>query len=166
MKRYFTQYWTNRTCNDHVTYGRSGELLDHTAGNRFREHGVEAGDTVYVVTVRQGRLFLVGRMNVWKVCDEAEAVSALDYDPWEARDHLLAASATRARFDFEVPLEVTKRLLFQSSRGDPRNGLYHPAPVSQNAALCRNPTPDRYPLSDRHDAGYSGNNRGNDRQSR
>jgi hypothetical protein len=116
MKRYFTQYWANRTCNDSVTYGRSGKLLDHTAGNRFREHGVEAGDTVYVVTVRQGRLFLVGRMSVWKVCDEAEAVAALDYDPWEARDHILAACATRARFDFEVPLEVTKRLLFQSSK--------------------------------------------------
>lgn len=56
-------------------------------------------------------------MNVRKVCGQEQAQAELLYEVWKATDHLMAESATRMRFDFEVPLRVAKRLLFQSSKG-------------------------------------------------
>ncbi len=59
------------------------------------------------------------RLTVAKVCSVVEAAGALEChvdDLWEADDHLIAASATPIQFEFEVPLVVTKRLMFLSSR--------------------------------------------------
>lgn len=114
MPRCFTHYWKNETCRDHEP--DSGEPLDYIAGNRFRERGVNEGDVVYVVTVKRGRLFLIGRLSVANICGRAEAGRALQTDDlWPAKDYIVAASATPMRFDLEVPSEVTKKLLFVAS---------------------------------------------------
>jgi hypothetical protein len=41
---------------------------------------------------------------------------ARECELWQARDHLIAASATPMRFDLEVPLSITERLLFIASK--------------------------------------------------
>ena len=63
----FTHYWTNRTCEDSAREGWQGTPLDHTAGKGFRQRGVREGDRIYVVTVRQGKLFLIGRLTVGRI---------------------------------------------------------------------------------------------------
>jgi hypothetical protein len=76
LQRFFTHYWTNTTADR--ARDESGELLDYAAGNVFRTRGVKPGDRVYVVTVRDARLFLIARMKVAKVCSIGQAADALD----------------------------------------------------------------------------------------
>jgi hypothetical protein len=119
MKRCFTHYWTNDTWNHNERFHGPGQPLEHTAGNLFRARKVATGDAIYVVTVRKGRLFLLGRLIVAKVCNVKEAAQALgckEEDLWEADDHVIAASATAMHFDLEVPLAITQRLLFVDSK--------------------------------------------------
>ncbi len=117
MSRAFTHYWTGET----VSEQEEGAPLEHTADNRFRKSGVQTGDTVYVVNVRQGVLYLIGRMEVGRYADSIEEVQELlGYEPWEAADHLLAApgTATRQSRNRRVPDAITRRLLFDTLKGD------------------------------------------------
>ena len=114
MPRYFTHYWRNKTCRDHEE--DVGKPLDYIAGNLFRERGVKEGDVVYVVTVKQGRLFVIGRLTVGQMCGAAEAARIIDpEDLYPANEYIIASSATPMRFDVEVPSEVTQNLLFVAS---------------------------------------------------
>lgn len=116
MKRHFTQYWKNGWWFSEYAADRAGELLDHTAGNSFHQRGVGRGDAVYVVTVLKGRLYLLCRLSVARICSITEAKKILGTDDlWPAREHIIAASATPMRFDLEVSNEITKQLLFVSS---------------------------------------------------
>jgi hypothetical protein len=116
MKRHFTCYWTNATCKGHADY--EGNPLEHTSGNRFVKSGVESDDSVYVVTVRKGLLYLIGRLTVARICSRAEAQEVLGTDDlWDAKDHIIAASATPMRFEFKVPIDITEKLLFIRKSG-------------------------------------------------
>ena len=111
MPRYFTHYWGNDTVEAAQVSGE--DYLEYVAGNQFVMRGVEVGDTVYPISVVDGVLFLVGRLEVGSVCDLAEARDKLGYDPdWKASDYLLANNPSPTYFDLEVPLEVTRRLRF------------------------------------------------------
>lgn len=114
MKRYFTHYWTNKTWCDRSHW--PGGLLSHTADNRFKQRGVTSGDSVYVITVQQGRFFLLCRLTVNCICNQHKAEQILkNCKLWAANDHVIASSATPKRFDFEVPTTITEKLLFTSS---------------------------------------------------
>ena len=73
----FTHYWTNETVAAHQASGFEGIPLVHTAGNLFEPRGVKAGDKVFVVTVRQGDLFLIGRMVVDRVVATLDAIAQI-----------------------------------------------------------------------------------------
>jgi len=116
----FTHYWKNDTFEQMRANGNEGKPLDHTAGNTFANVGVKRGDSVYVLTVKEGELFLVGRMTVSKIVhSDAEAQSLLGYDVWPASDHLIASEneCTPMRFRRRVPLEIVKQLRFDSKAG-------------------------------------------------
>lgn len=115
MPRYFTHYWKNSTWKNARRVSAPGEPLTHVADNKFVERGVEPGDFIYVVTVMDGELYLLGRLEVGKICDFDEAVSALGTeDLWEASDHVIVSGSTPKHFDLVVPSDVTKRLEFVS----------------------------------------------------
>jgi predicted HNH restriction endonuclease len=98
-------------------YSSEGDLLNHVAGNLFEERGVSVGDTVYVVTVIKGKLYLCGKLIVGKICDVDEAATILGCeakDLWEANEHIIARAATPLNFSIRVPLELTKQLRFVS----------------------------------------------------
>ena len=70
----FTHYWRNDTWEFNRSITHEGELLDHIAGNIFVQRGVEIGDTIYVVTVSKGKLYLCCKIiaskikkTVWKI---------------------------------------------------------------------------------------------------
>jgi hypothetical protein len=115
MARYFTQYWTQETCTQDARY--AGHLLEYTAGNQFRDRSVAEGDVVYAVTVRHGRLFVIGRLTVDEVVGPLEASRVLGEDSLieGADEYVIAASATPMHFHIEVPVEVTEKLLFIAS---------------------------------------------------
>jgi hypothetical protein len=55
MARAFTHYWKNSTWerND-----KGNNLLGHTASNLFKKRGVEAGDSIFIVTIEAGQLYV------------------------------------------------------------------------------------------------------------
>jgi bifunctional DNA-binding transcriptional regulator/antitoxin component of YhaV-PrlF toxin-antitoxin module len=96
-----------------------GEILCHDAGNQCRTRGIKRGDFVYVVTVREGDLYLMGRLQVGEVCSLARATAKLGPDLWDANDHLIAESGSEVpmRADVTIPPGVAKLLTFVNSDG-------------------------------------------------
>jgi hypothetical protein len=116
----YTHYWTNKTCEESVASGWHRRPLDHAAGSQFLRNGVRVGDNIYVVTVRDGRLFLVARFTVGRITkSDAEARRYLDYEPWSAPDHLHAEAGTGTicNFEREVPLDRVRQLRFETKAG-------------------------------------------------
>lgn len=130
MARYFTHYWRNRTWEWNRADGEAGLPLDHVAGNLFKGRGVRVGDTVYVVTVIEGELYVCGRLIVGKICANKEKAAALlGRSPetlWEADEHIVASAHTPMKFDLKVPPGVTRRLRFIS--GGAAKGLRFESP--------------------------------------
>jgi hypothetical protein len=119
MKRYFTNYWTNKTWDYNV--GRmlndSEKKLRHTASNTFRKQGVSEGDSLYIITVKRGQLLVLCNLTVSEMCGYEEAVRLLkNEDLWAAEDHVLAKTPAFIRRSFEVPvpLTITQQLRFRS----------------------------------------------------
>lgn len=118
--RYFTHYWKNVTW-DNLAIDRRGMPLNYAGGNLFRKRGVKVGDSVYVITVIEGKLFLGGRIDVTAVLDAPEAKRTLGVSRiWEANDHVIMTEAIARPFTpFNmVPDHATKQLFFQNRRGE------------------------------------------------
>ncbi|WYD80399.1 MAG: HNH endonuclease [Candidatus Electrothrix gigas] len=129
MSRYFTHYWSNHTWNYHQQSGIEGELLDHIAGNLFRNRNVAVGDIIYVITVIKGELFVLAKIQVGKICNVDEAAQELRCSPeelWEANDHILTNASTPMNFTRQIPPEYTEQLQFKS--GDTLKPLKFIAP--------------------------------------
>lgn len=130
----YTHYWTNDTCDRAKANGDAGKLLDHVGDRRFVQRGVTRGDNVYVVTVRQGRLFLVGRLTVGTIVhSDSEAQSILGYEPWPAPDHLIAhkGQCTTQEFDRGVPHELVTQLRFDGPEGPQPLNFKNPAELDK-----------------------------------
>jgi hypothetical protein len=118
MARHFTHYWTRDTCDYCLTMGDEGLPIDYTSGSRFVERGLKVGDFVYVVTVREGELFLVAKMQVGEILfSDKEVEARIGYKPWPAPEYLMPQSCTPIRLNRRVPLDVTKRLKSKSAKG-------------------------------------------------
>ncbi|MFN8108779.1 MAG: hypothetical protein U0Y82_02890 [Thermoleophilia bacterium] len=84
--------------------------MEHTASNQLARRDVRKGDTIYVVTVREGTLVLVGKLLVDRVVDAQTAAETFqDAHLWEADWHALGADGpmtpVRARPVSEARLE-------------------------------------------------------------
>lgn len=110
LRTAFTHYWEDET----VALIRLGkERLDHDASNFFRKRGVRSGDCVYVMTIRKGKLFLLGRLIVDRVVAKEEAAAILPYEPRDDSDHLLARPGTEVILRLrEVPVSIASDLIF------------------------------------------------------
>lgn len=121
MPRYFTHYWKNETWENERRVSGRQDPLDHVADNKFVTRGVESGDFLYPVTIMDGELYLLGRLQVGKVCNFHEAARILGTnDLWDATDHLIAAESTPRHFDLTVPLHLTQHLTFISGNAEKR----------------------------------------------
>lgn len=116
MGRTFTQYWTKSFWQE--TGREEGQALSHTASDQFEEMEVDEGDTLYIITLQNGALFLVGRMSVCFSADRAYAASVLAYRPWKLSGHLFASECTAVRFDRRVPAAVASELRFEGPQGE------------------------------------------------
>lgn len=115
MRQAFTHYWNHATW-EHMA-SQNGQPLGHVAGNAFVQRGVEPGDRVYVVTIRNGALHLLGRLEVDQIVDYDRAAASLDYEPLDRAEHLLARSCTAVRLDRQVPESIAPLLQFEGARG-------------------------------------------------
>jgi hypothetical protein len=114
----FTTYWLPAQVTTNV-----GHAIEHIADNYLGQ--VRPGDTVWIVNVKKGELFLVGRIVAAEIVDKATARRRLGYAPWDATHHVLCSrrDAETARL---VPLgKVAWDLTFESDTSErltPRAG--------------------------------------------
>jgi hypothetical protein len=109
-------YWRPDTLDSEI---EAGGPLNHAASNQYGR--VKAGDTVRLVSIRTGRLRLIGRIVVAKVADQDGAARALGtVRLWQADYHILATDGTaREVADLDIH-HLAAQLRFQSAVGADR----------------------------------------------
>jgi hypothetical protein len=114
--RYFTQYCPNEDWfaeQEILESNPQARLFDYTASSLFRKRGISAGDSLYLVTVLSGKLYLAGKMEVGEVVSLDEARRRFPGKRvWGVPDHLFARRVTPLDYAFSVPVSITARLLF------------------------------------------------------
>jgi hypothetical protein len=114
----FVAYWKPSTVDAQV---EEGGPQRHAASNQFGR--VSKGDTVWLVTVRDGRLRLVTRIVVEHLTGQAGAAALLgcqSADVWEAEYHIVAASGTELGILDADIAHLAPSLRFESAGGHDR----------------------------------------------
>ncbi len=110
---YFTYQWTNFCCDRMYERNFTGLPTDKAAGNNFKKRGVDDGDVIYIVAVRKGRVYLIGRMRV-KVLRER---NKNDGELWPGRWIIDGEDGTPLRFKRILSAEVLGELQFTTKEG-------------------------------------------------
>ena len=99
MGQDFLAFWRMET---HIHYLSGGRMLDYAASIRYSR--VEASDTVWIVSVRSGRLRLIGRIIIDQVTDMQEAARIIGREElWPASHYILPAPDTiRPAVDIDI----------------------------------------------------------------
>jgi hypothetical protein len=136
MPRNFLVYWRPQT----VEYQfRLNIPLDHAGSEQFDKR-VQPGDTLWMVTSRDGVLFLLGRLIVGAgPMTRAAAIRRLGRtNLWDATRHVVAADETAAPLQQIALNGVAADLAFQSARA-PRlrvmNGRVNPQSLQRMREL-------------------------------
>lgn len=107
-------YWVPETAD-----AEAGALLDHAASEQFGR--VTPGDHVWIVIVRERVLYLIGRIVVGSVTNQAGAQKMLGRTGlWSATKHIVAAKSTTLRVGEIDITELAPSLRFVSKRGRDR----------------------------------------------
>lgn len=107
--REFLLYWRPEQARRDI---ESGIPLNHAASEQFRR--VKPGDVLWMVTAPEGRLRLVGRMEVARITDQRTAERLVGPDLWEASHHALPSGSGEPMVD--IPLEsFAEKLTFKSA---------------------------------------------------
>ncbi len=114
MPRYFTCHWQNRSwCSD---VNDEYAPLRCAGGNTFRQKGVSAGDTVYVISLALGQVYLGAKMTVQRIVSRSEAMRILRSENlYEPADEWIIAkkgSGTPLNLSRRLAPEVTRLLRF------------------------------------------------------
>jgi hypothetical protein len=114
MRRHFTSYWRWDTVQQNWDDRWDG---GHIAGQQLGK--LESGDVVWIVSVVQGRLYLVGRVEVGQVVNQSEAERILR-NPllWRASYHVIAAKGTKQPMKKIDATLLAHQLRFESSTAE------------------------------------------------
>jgi hypothetical protein len=121
MNRYFIQLWAqsqNKWLQDKDVVAH--KPLIHTAGNQFEKRNVQPGDYIYVVTVVNHQLYLIGRLQVDRICSQIEAEHILKTtNLWEAGEHAIAKNGTAIPMwhNLLIPRKSAESLIFITQKG-------------------------------------------------
>lgn len=111
MGHHFLQYWKLDIAE--VTLDRGG-LLNHSASEQLWR--IEVGDTLFIVTIKNGALYLLGLFEVGWITDQMTAQKLLGTtDLWEANYHAIAQTGMASSIGYcPVPVSVAISLRFES----------------------------------------------------
>src|SRR5262249_24755923 len=112
MSRYFTHYWDNDTWREEQARGDEGYPVGEFYSNQFMDRGLGSADVVYIVTVRQGVLYVLCRLEVERVEPRGNPEGR-----WHETAIARRPTATPRHFDNQAPVEVTRDLHSISSAG-------------------------------------------------
>lgn len=114
MSKNYLLYWMTKNAE----YMRAASpLLDYASSNQF--HNVQRDDVLWFVTVRSGRLFLVGKLTVGERTDWNGAVAILGRDNLKkARTVVLAKRGTEEKMVDIALDDIATALRFESNVND------------------------------------------------
>ena len=118
MAKFWTCHWQFRYWRPDVN--GEGQPVRTSGSNRFHERGVSSGDTVYVVSLGGGQLYLGGRMIVDRVISRDELVRITGRDGfYDASEWVVGVEGSGTILDLHRRLDpaITKRLRFESKAG-------------------------------------------------
>lgn len=96
-------------------HGVDGIGLDHWASDQFKK--VQPGDHLWIVTIEEGELFLIGHLPVEHLMTHEEAVKFLGRDDLYARNHHVVCSPDRAEYMTVVNIHsIAPSLRFHSDK--------------------------------------------------
>lgn len=93
------------------------DVLQHAASDDFIDRGVAVGDSIYVISYRDGEFFLIGSAVVGKFASAAGIRRELGYEPYTGSDHIIFEPPVEARLDRVIPLEILEKLQFETQQG-------------------------------------------------
>jgi serine/threonine protein kinase len=135
LREHWLLYWRPDTVDKH-----SG-CLDYAASGQFAKRGVQPGDVVWIVTAREGILFLVGRLSVGSVVDGERAEERLGRgDLWDAEAYALAEPGSAESLVNISLTECVEQLEFAST-SSPRLTLKHGLVNAQQLQAMRQVVP-------------------------
>ena len=112
MSKHFLQYWKPEQVDLNFEVD---PVINHTASGQF--YRVSEGDVIWIITIRpQGRLSLVGRLEVSKVTRQAEAERLIGMPLYKAAYHAIAKDGT-VEVQSETDISgLAARLRFESAK--------------------------------------------------
>ncbi|MFZ1731277.1 MAG: hypothetical protein WBQ23_09615 [Bacteroidota bacterium] len=120
MSRFFMHFWSDELCDMHYSEGFSGTMLEFTAGEGFSRAELQPGDILYIISVYDGQLMLIGKMTVGRILTSySEAVSLIAPEVEEAPEYVLCAEglASEQYFTRQLMMEEAGDLRFLTIDG-------------------------------------------------
>ena len=132
--RNYLVYWRPKSVD--VRFSRH-PLLDYASSSQFCH--VNDGDVLWFVTVRNGKLFLVGKLTVGEQTARKGAEHVLGNQVGGIGRFLVAAKPGTAAYMREIPLEdIAEQIRFESSTNDRftiLNGVLNPQQMQMKRRL-------------------------------
>lgn len=151
MARFWTFHWQFRLWRDDIN--TEFEPVCSSGSNSFTKRGVSVGDTVYVVSLGGGQLYLGGRMIVKRIVSRPEAVRLWNNDDlYDAEEWVVdpEESGTPLHLHRRLAPTLTKRLRFVSKSGPKEPCFVSDAELDNQATRgVRELTPESAALLDR-----------------
>jgi hypothetical protein len=118
VNRFWTSHWQFRFWRPDIN--REGQPVRSSGSNGFRKRGVSVGDSVYIVSLSAGQLYLGGRMVVKRIVSRSEAARLWNNDNlFDLEEWIVDPKETGTLLDLHRRLSptLTKQLRFMSSTG-------------------------------------------------
>ena len=126
MRSHYTYLWTGQEFRLHESDGP--RPLVHAGSNRFLDRGVQPGDFLYIWSYLQGKLYVIGRIEVDEVGPLERIRTRLRYlrsdNPYS--DHVVARSPMSKQFNTTVPLKIILKLRFIDPGGQVKSVVLRP----------------------------------------
>lgn len=112
MASHYLSYWKPDMADLNIS---ANKPLDHSAGEQLGK--CKRGDVLWIVTVRSGELFLIGRITVGVITNQHQAEKLVGtHDLWGATHHVIALPGTAEMMTNVSLRSVVEELRFQSVR--------------------------------------------------
>lgn len=116
MNKFWTCHWQFRFWRPDIN--QEGQPVDSSGSNSFVKRGVSAGDTVYIISLSGGQLYLGGKMTVKRIVSRPEAVKLWNNDNlYDAREWAVDPEQSGSKLHLHRRLSpaLTRQLRFLSA---------------------------------------------------
>jgi hypothetical protein len=120
---FFTYLWKTSEWKKKIQMIKSGDSkISYAAGSKFKESGMRIGDTVFIVSVQNGDLYLAGKIKIAKITNKTDAANILSINEselWTSDEYLIpdAKDIDIFRQNLIIDINEAKELDFCKDKG-------------------------------------------------